>query len=110
MQKLTNPEIRQLKARAQLMDATFKVGRAGVSDGFAQSINAAFAHHDLIKVRFDEFKEEKDALSAVLAEKTSSQLIMRVGHVAVFFRAKAPATTEAIAKDSEMHGRHDEKP
>ena len=93
MQKLTNPEIRKLKARAQLLEATFKVGRAGVTDGFVQSITTAFRHHDLIKVRFDEFKEEKDALSAVLAEKTFSQLIMRVGHVAVFFKA-LPAKAE----------------
>jgi RNA-binding protein len=93
MQKLTNPEIRKLKARAQLLEATFKVGRAGVTAGFIQNISTAFHKHDLIKVRFDEFKEEKDELSAVLAEKTFSQLIMRVGHVAVFFRA-LPAKSE----------------
>ena len=59
-----------------------------MSDAFVSSIGSAFAFHDLIKVKFAEFKEEKDTLAPALAEKTASQLIMRVGNVAVFFRAK----------------------
>ena len=97
MQKLTNQEIRKLKARAQLMDASFKVGKAGLSPGFVESINRDFAYHDLIKVRFDEFKEEKKVLSEELATKTSSQLIMRVGHVAVLYRAKPVTSGDTAA-------------
>jgi RNA-binding protein len=70
------------------------VGKAGLSDGFLSSIVQAFAHHDLIKVKFVEFKEEKKTLSVELADKTGSRLIMRVGNVAVLWRRKpgAPST------------------
>jgi RNA-binding protein len=91
---LTNPEIRKLKARAQLLEPTFKLGKAGLSDGFVKSIDEAFAHRDLIKVKFVEFKEDKKTLAPLLAEKTSSQLIMRVGNVAVLYR-RSPAQEEA---------------
>ncbi len=87
--ELTNPEIRKLKARAQLLEPTFKLGKAGLSDAFVQSIDQAFAHHDLIKVKFVEFKEDKKTLAPLLAEKTSSRLIMRVGNVAVLYRRPA---------------------
>jgi RNA-binding protein len=94
MEPLTNPEIRKLKARAQRLEPMFKVGKAGLSDAFVGGINDALAIHDLIKVKFAEFKEEKKTLAPVLAEKTSSHLIMRVGNVAVYFRPK-PETKAA---------------
>lgn len=86
---LPNPEIRKLKAAAQRMKATFKIGKAGLSPQFLQSVDEGFKHHELLKIKFDEFKEEKKQLAPVLAEKTSSHLIMQVGNVVVLYRKKA---------------------
>ena len=88
MQPLTNPEIRKLKARAQRLEPMFKIGKAGLSDAFVAGLSDALALHELIKVKFTEFKEEKKTLAPALAERTSSHLIMRVGNVAVYFRPK----------------------
>ncbi len=97
--KLSNPEIRKLKATAQRLEATFKVGKAGLSPQFLQGLNEGFKHHELIKVKFDEHKEEKKELAPVLAEKTSSHLIMQVGNVVVLYRKKADAAaTKAPAE------------
>jgi RNA-binding protein len=85
---LPNPEIRKLKAAAQHLKATFKVGKAGVSPQFIQSVDEGLKHHELLKVKFDEFKEEKKKLGPLLAEKTSSHLIMQVGNVVVLYRRK----------------------
>lgn len=85
---LSNPEIRKLKAAAQRMKATFKIGKAGLSAPFLQSVDEGLKHHELLKVKFDEFKEEKKQLAPVLAEKTSSHLIMQVGNVVVLYRPK----------------------
>jgi RNA-binding protein len=86
--RLPNPEIRRLKAAAQRMKATFKVGKAGLSLQFLQSVDEGLKHHALIKVKFDEFKEQKKELAPVLAEKTSCHLIMQVGNVVVLYRKK----------------------
>lgn len=93
MDELTNAEIRKLKARAQLMEPMLKVGKAGLSDGFLKSVDEALALHELVKIKFTEFKEEKKTLAPELAEKTSSRLIMRVGNVAVLYRRKRAAET-----------------
>ena len=85
---LTNAERRKLKSRAQLLDATLKVGRAGLSAPFIQALDDALKSADLVKVRFDEFKQERKQLAPQLAEKTGSELIWIVGHVAVFHRRK----------------------
>jgi RNA-binding protein len=95
MQPLTNPELRKLKARAQRLEPLFKVGKAGLSETFISSINQALDSHELLKVKFAEFKEEKKTLAPVLAEKTASHLIMRVGNVAVYFRPKPASSSPA---------------
>jgi len=61
--RLSNPEIRKLKAAAQRMKATFKIGKAGLSPQFLQSVDEGLKHHELIKVKFDEFKEQKKELA-----------------------------------------------
>ena len=91
MEPLTNPEIRKLKAQAQRLEATFKVGKAGLSESFLKSVDEGLAHHELVKVKFAEFKEEKKTLAPELAERTFSHLIMRVGNVAVLYRPRSAA-------------------
>jgi len=53
--------------------------------------------------RFVEFKEQKKELAPLLAEKTASHLIMRVGNVMVLHRPKAeepPAQPEMTKAES----------
>ncbi len=95
MEPLPNSELRKYKARAQLLEPMFKVGKAGLSEGFIKSVSEALQQHDLVKVKFVEFKEEKKTLAPVLAEKTESHLIMRVGNVAVLCRPKPAAAAPA---------------
>ena len=99
--KLPNPEIRKLKAAAQRLEATFKVGKAGLSPQFVQGLHEGFRHHELIKVKFDEHKEEKKTLAPELAEKTFSHLIMQVGNVVVLYRKKGDAAPADVAKPAE---------
>lgn len=93
---LTNAEKRDLKARAQRLEAMLRIGHGGVSDAFLRSLDAALAQHGLVKVKFTDFKEEKKTLAPQIADRTGSELIMRVGNVAVYFRKKAG---EAVAAE-----------
>jgi RNA-binding protein len=86
--RLSNPEMRRLRAAAQRLKPALKVGKAGVSPQFLQTVEAVLQHHELIKIKFDEFKEERKQLALLLAEKTNSHLVMEVGHVAVLYRRK----------------------
>jgi RNA-binding protein len=83
---LTNAQIAKLKGMAQRMDATLKVGRAGLSESFLQSVRETLAHRELIKVKFDEFKDQKKTLAPELAQKTDSRLVTLIGNVAVLYR------------------------
>jgi RNA-binding protein len=88
MDPLTNAKIRELKARAQRMKATLKIGKEGLSPQFFAALDEVLNHHELVKVKFDEFKEQKKELTPQLAEKSGSHLITRVGNVVVLYRPK----------------------
>lgn len=90
---MTNPQIRKFKAAAQLMPPSLKVGKAGLSEGFIRTVSDELDRHELVKIKFAEFKEEKKTLAPLLAEKIGSHLVMRVGNVMVLHRPK-PAAAE----------------
>jgi RNA-binding protein len=85
---LTNAEKRDLKARAQRLEPVVKLGLAGASEPFLRSLDTALTQHGLVKIKFTAFKEEKHDLAPRIAEQTKSELVMQVGNVAVFYRAK----------------------
>ena len=86
MEPLTNPQIRKLKAMAQRLEPMLHVGKAGLSDGFFKTLEDALESHELVKLRFGGPKEQKEELAPLIAEKTRSHRIMRVGHVLVLYR------------------------
>ena len=87
---LSNTFKRELKARAQLLDPILKLGHAGVTDAFIQSLGQALDHHGLVKIRFTDFKDQKKALAVEISARTGAELIARVGHVAVYYRQPIP--------------------
>jgi RNA-binding protein len=88
MVSLTNAQMRVLKAQAQRLKATLKVGKEGLSPQFLAALDDALKHRELVKVKFDDFKEQKKELAPQLAEKSGSRLVTRVGNVVVLFRPK----------------------
>ena len=91
MERLPNPQVSSLKAQAQRMKASLRIGKEGLSDKFIAALDHELTLHELVKVKFDDFKEQKRELAPQLAEKTHSHLITRVGNVVVLFRPKPPA-------------------
>lgn len=88
LEPLNNAQIRKFKAAAQLMEPMLKVGKAGLSEGFVRTVSEALAQHELVKIKFAEFKDQKKELAPMLAEKTGSHLVMRVGNVMVLHRPR----------------------
>ena len=83
---LPNPVVRQLKSLAQKLEPVLVLGKAGATDGFVKSLADALALHELVKIKFAAFQDERKTLAPQLAEKTDSHLVWIVGHVAVFYR------------------------
>lgn len=94
---LANSTISKLKGLAQRLEPVLALGKAGATDAFLKSLDEALAQHELVKIKFAAFKDERKTLAPQLAEKTGSQLIWIVGHVAVFYRQQPDAAKRKVA-------------
>jgi len=97
---LSNPQIRKLKALAQRLEPIVYVGKAGVTDALLASVEQALNDHELIKIKFTAFKEEKESLATEIAARTHSELVWIVGHVAVLYRARPDPARRKVLLDN----------
>lgn len=96
---LSNPQIRKLKSLAQRLEPVVYVGKAGVTDELLAAVEQALGDHELIKVKFTAFKEEKESLAAEMAARTHSEPVWIVGHVAVLYRAQPDPARRRVLPD-----------
>lgn len=75
-----------LRGLAHSFKPLVQIGRAGLSDALLTSLDEALEHHELIKVRFQEHKEDKRALTASMAAETDAEVAGIVGHIAILYR------------------------
>lgn len=87
-QPLSKAEIRKLKSRAQLMEASVRLGKGGVSPAFISGLDRELALHELVKVRLADLKDQRHEIADEIARATSSQLVTVIGHVVVLYRPK----------------------
>ncbi|MCR5443538.1 MAG: YhbY family RNA-binding protein [Sphaerochaetaceae bacterium] len=76
----------QLRSQAQSLNPVVMVGHEGITEGVISALDAALTDHELVKVRFQDFKEMVRDLSVQLANKTGSALVSTTGFTAVFYR------------------------
>jgi RNA-binding protein len=87
---LTERQRRYLRGLAHPLKPVVMIGDSGLSNGVIKETDRALHDHELIKVRVrGAEREQRDALLADLAQRTSSALIHRIGHVAVLYRRRA---------------------
>ena len=83
----TSPDKHRLRAQAHTLKPTVLIGREGVTQAQIDTINRHLDQHQLVKVRFNEHKDRKRELSALIAKKTGSQQISLIGHTLTLYRA-----------------------
>ena len=83
----------QLRSRAQTISPVVMVGHEGITEGVVSALDAALTDHELVKVRFQDFKEMVRDLSSELAQKTKSELVSTTGFTAVFYRKNPEKST-----------------
>lgn len=86
MIELTSKQRKGLERLAQSLKPLVIVGQAGVTDALAAKVSQCLNDHELIKVKFNEFKEEKKELALSLAQSTNSTLVRVIGNIATFYK------------------------
>ena len=83
---LTGKSKRYLRGLAHDLEPLARVGQHGLSDAFLAEFDQALEHHELVKVKFVDWKDDKKALTAEMAERLDAQVAGMIGHHAILFR------------------------
>ena len=88
-----------LEKNAQPLSALVQIGGAGVTENQIAQIDRLLGEHELIKVKFNEFKDEKKELSSQIAEKTNSTTVRLLGNVLILYRPAKEANDRKFEKE-----------
>ena len=86
MNNLSSSKRSYLRSQAHHLDPVALIGRNGVTDGTINTIDKALNSRELIKIKFREFKDEKQILSEKVAKLTNSSVVGIIGHTLIIFR------------------------
>jgi RNA-binding protein len=91
MEALKGYQKKFLKGLAHRFQPVVFIGQKGLSRGLIGSIDDALNTHELIKVKFVEFKEkqQKDTIAETIQAETGCRLVGIIGHIAIFYRQQA---------------------
>lgn len=86
MIELTSGQRRKLKSLAHHLDPVVMVGQKGFTDNLVKAVDKALTDHELIKIKFVDFKDEKRNLAAQIVESVSASLVGIIGNIAIIYR------------------------
>ena len=88
MQKLTGIQAKYLRSLAHALKPVVFVGQKGITESLIASTEQAFDRHELIKVKFIDFKEKKQKkeIVEIIKIKTGCLMAGMIGHVAVLYK------------------------
>ncbi|HRK34659.1 MAG TPA: YhbY family RNA-binding protein [Candidatus Hydrogenedentes bacterium] len=84
--QLTSNQRDNLKRLAHHLKPTVYVGKQGITDTLVRTTDEVLTAQELIKVKFVDHKDEKRPLINDLADRTQSELVAVLGHVATLYR------------------------
>ena len=88
MKALNNSTKNQLKKLAHKLKPVVLVGQKGITDTLIQAVDKALEDHELIKIKFVDFKDEKIDLIDKIVQATDSALVNVIGNIAIIYREK----------------------
>ncbi len=85
-----------LRKIAHNLQPAVMVGKKGIDEGVVKALDEALIAHELVKVRFQDFKDEVRPLAEELSKKVNASIVTTVGHVAIIYRQNEDPADQVI--------------
>ena len=88
MKKLTGHQAKYLRGLAHGLKPVVFVGQKGITDAVIASTEQALNRHELIKIKFIDFKEKKQKkeIAEAIETKTGCSMAGMIGHIAIYYK------------------------
>ena len=84
--QLTSAQRADLRRQAHDLSPLVHIGKNGVTEHIVNNIDQALTVHELIKVKFQDFQDQKRELSDQIAEQLTAGLVGLIGNMAILYR------------------------
>lgn len=98
MMELNSKQRKLLEKVAHDMSAVVIIGGAGLTEGVEKMTDTQLSSHELIKVSFIEYKDEKVELTNELAEKCNATVVRIIGNKSILYRPAKEAEKRQYEK------------
>ena len=86
MMELTSKQRKILEKAAHDLQPVVIVGGAGVTEGVISMVANSLKAHELLKIKFNEYKDEKVELSQNICSQCNATLVRIIGNVAILYK------------------------
>ena len=86
MSDLTSKQRKYLRAAAHHIDPVVLIGKNGFYEGASFAIDNALNIHELIKIKFRGFKDERRDISIQISKELNCEIIGQVGNTIILYR------------------------
>lgn len=86
MNQLSSRERNILRKEAHTLKPVVMIGKNGVTPELIAAVDAALNDHELIKIKYQDFKEDRKALTAALSDSVKAMAVSVIGNTAILYR------------------------
>lgn len=83
---LTRKQLQELKSLAHHLNPIVLIGKGGLNESQLENIDKELLHHELMKIKFNDYKSQKEELAEKIAEETGSEIIDIIGNTLIIYR------------------------
>jgi RNA-binding protein len=96
MTALKGYQKKYLRGIAHGLKPVVQIGREGVTEGVIRAVDEGLFRHELIKIKFNDFRDQKEAITGEVMIKTNSEFVGMIGHTVVLYRQQADSEKRQI--------------
>jgi len=97
MARLTGSQRKHLRGLAHSYKPAVHIGKEGLSNSVARSIDIAIEANELIKVKIAADRDARADLIPIIEERTKCECVGAVGHIAILYRRNPDPEKRRVA-------------
>ena len=86
MIEITSKQRKVLEKAAHSLEPVVIVGQNGVTDSLTEKVAQSLEAHELIKVKFNDFMDDKRELTENLCNSCGALLVRIIGNIAILYK------------------------
>ena len=86
MNDLTSRDRKYLRSKAHHLDPVVFIGKNGFHDGSKVAISNVLDIHELVKVKFIDFKEQRKKIALIISKELGCHIIGEIGNIIILYR------------------------